>query len=207
MKTTLTYFTEDVQNLLGLSTKAKTIRKLDHQLASELYTLPAMIADRAWCELDSRLLQPICYIALKRNKDSTEQYLTYIRGKASGETRLIEKRSIGWGGHIEELPTHSVRELLTTSAVRELAEELGPDISKDSVLSQIKEQLSSPVVYWDPLDAVNMVHLAFFIVVNIDFDFTINEETGIIKDTKWINKNDLININLEPWSVALLENT
>lgn len=205
MKTTIAYFTEDVQQLLGISGHSPVYRLLEPEIANQLYSLPTVLADRSWCESDDRLLQPICYMALRKQVGKEYQYLTYQRGQNSGETRLIAKRSLGYGGHAETLPTRNVREVLSLSAIRELSEELGSSIIDPSIQLAITDQLKTPVIYWDPLDAVNKVHLAFFITLEIHKGFVISEEKGIIKDTRWTATQELEEMNLEAWSKAYLK--
>lgn len=205
MKTTIAYFTEDVQQLLGISSHSPVYRLLEPEIANQLYSLPTVLTDRSWCEKDDRLLQPICYMVLRKLVGKEYQYLTYQRGQNSGETRLILKRSLGYGGHAETLPTRNVREVLSLTAIRELSEELGPSIIDPSIQLAITDQLKTPVIYWDPLDAVNKVHLAFFITLRVQKDFVISEEKGIIKDTRWTTLLELEQMNLEGWSKAYLK--
>jgi predicted NUDIX family phosphoesterase len=58
------------------------------------------------------------------------KYLSYVRGKRAGETRLVGNRSIGIGGHInpvdDEVPLFDTdfREMYRTAVEREVAEEV-----------------------------------------------------------------------------------
>lgn len=57
------------------------------------------------------------------------KYLTYVRGKRAGETRLVAKRSIGIGGHInpgDDMPlfNDNFYEAYLTAVEREVAEEV-----------------------------------------------------------------------------------
>ena len=58
------------------------------------------------------------------------KYLTYVRGRRAGETRLVGNRSIGIGGHInptDEMPLFSADSYETTylnAVAREVAEEV-----------------------------------------------------------------------------------
>ncbi len=62
-----------------------------------------------------------------------DKYLTYVRGKRAGETRLVTKRSIGIGGHINpvdrEAPLFSAdfRDTYLAAVRREVAEEVSVD--------------------------------------------------------------------------------
>ncbi len=63
------------------------------------------------------------------------RYLTYVRGKRAGETRLVGNRSIGIGGHInpadEAMPLFrsDFREAYRTAVEREVSEEVDVEAS------------------------------------------------------------------------------
>jgi predicted NUDIX family phosphoesterase len=81
--------------------------------------------DRDGAEHDPRLKQLIPYVIL-RYRGSV---FNYVRGKLSGESRLVARRSIGLGGHIEpaDLQTplfSSDRDLYLKCAEREVNEEI-----------------------------------------------------------------------------------
>jgi predicted NUDIX family phosphoesterase len=56
----------------------------------------ALFMNRSEAEKDPSFKQLIPYVIMSHN----EKYLNYVRGKRAGETRLVSKRSIGIGGHI-----------------------------------------------------------------------------------------------------------
>lgn len=81
------------------------------------------------------------------------QYLTYVRGKRAGETRLIEKRSIGIGGHInpaDDMELFSPYDTYLNAVHREVAEEV-------SVESPYKETIVG--LLNDDSNEVGRVHL------------------------------------------------
>ncbi len=86
-----------------------------------LYFLP-----RSQAEADPAYKQLIPYVIMSNDG----KYLTYIRGKRAGETRLVGNRSIGIGGHINpgdnEVPLFDTgfREMYLTAVEREVAEEV-----------------------------------------------------------------------------------
>jgi predicted NUDIX family phosphoesterase len=57
-----------------------------------------------------------------------DRYLTYVRGKRAGETRLVGHRSMGIGGHInpvdDEVPLFGWLEAYTSAVKREVEEEV-----------------------------------------------------------------------------------
>jgi len=86
---------------------------------------PRFIA-RSKAETDPDYKQLIPYVIMAHDG----KYLTYVRGKRAGETRLVSKRSIGIGGHINpidhEAPLFGTdfREIYDTAVRREVAEEV-----------------------------------------------------------------------------------
>ncbi|MHC4260407.1 MAG: hypothetical protein ACYSTF_08385 [Planctomycetota bacterium] len=81
---------------------------------------------RPQAETDPSYKQLIPYVIMSHDG----KYLTYVRGRRAGETRLVGNRSIGIGGHINpvdyEAPlfdTH-FRQTYSTAVEREVAEEV-----------------------------------------------------------------------------------
>ncbi len=82
------------------------------------------------------------------------KYLTYIRGRRAGETRLVGNRSMGIGGHInpidnempplfdDEIPLFDTdyRELYNNAVEREVAEEVSIEAGhKDSIVALLND--------------------------------------------------------------------
>ncbi len=79
---------------------------------------------RAAAETDPRFKQLIPYVIL----GCDGKYLSYVRGQRAGEGRLIGRRSIGIGGHInpvDEMPLFGdMREAYLAAVRREVVEEI-----------------------------------------------------------------------------------
>ena len=81
---------------------------------------------RPQAEADPAYKQLIPYVIMGNDG----KYLTYVRGKRAGETRLLGNRSIGIGGHINpvdnEVPLFDTdfRQMYLTAVEREVAEEV-----------------------------------------------------------------------------------
>jgi predicted NUDIX family phosphoesterase len=80
---------------------------------------------RSQVEKDPSFKQLIPYVIMSHNG----KYLTYVRGLRAGETRLVAKRSIGIGGHInptDDMPLFNIDfyETYLTAVRREVAEEV-----------------------------------------------------------------------------------
>jgi predicted NUDIX family phosphoesterase len=81
---------------------------------------------RSRAEADPAYKQLIPYVIMTHGG----KYLSYVRGKRAGETRLLGRRSIGIGGHInpddEEMPLfdRDLTDAYFTAVKREVAEEV-----------------------------------------------------------------------------------
>ncbi len=79
---------------------------------------------RSKAETDPSFKQLIPYVIIH----SGNKFLSYVRGKAGGEKRLVGNRSIGIGGHInpiDEMPLFGdLREAYHSAVDREVAEEV-----------------------------------------------------------------------------------
>ena len=75
---------------------------------------------RSRAEADESLKQLIPYFLICHG----ERIWCYVRGKKSGEGRLVSKASIGIGGHINHLDQSFFEDLYERAAVRELEEEV-----------------------------------------------------------------------------------
>jgi predicted NUDIX family phosphoesterase len=80
---------------------------------------------RAQVEKDPSFKQLIPYVIMSHNG----KYLTYVRGSRAGESRLVAKRSIGIGGHInpvDDMPLFnaSFYETYLAAVEREVTEEV-----------------------------------------------------------------------------------
>lgn len=107
---------------------------LDHksvglvEIPDDFYKLEAHLVERDICETDTSLLQLIPYIVVYNMAGGI---FCYRRGGGGGEGRLLGKRSIGIGGHVEREPSgglvYPLSSVLLHAAERELKEELGMD--------------------------------------------------------------------------------
>jgi predicted NUDIX family phosphoesterase len=111
-------FFEQLGAFQGLSFEA------DRHLARLFAAGVPRFMPRAEAENDPRFKQLIPYVIL----GCDGKYLSYVRGQRAGEGRLIGKRSIGIGGHInpiDDMPLFGdLREAYLAAVNREVAEEL-----------------------------------------------------------------------------------
>jgi predicted NUDIX family phosphoesterase len=95
---------------------------------------------RSHAEKDPSFKQLIPYVIMTCNG----KYLSYVRGKRAGEARLIAKRSIGIGGHInptDDMPLFGdFYGTYLTAVQREVAEEVLVETSyKDKVVALLND--------------------------------------------------------------------
>jgi predicted NUDIX family phosphoesterase len=131
------------------------------KLAAELIKSDQLrFMPRSQVEDDPEFLQLIPYVILHRYEPSQWfgdkfQVFNYRRGSAGGESRLIGKRSIGIGGHVNNSDGITPRDAFRGGVWREIDEEVY--CSFDPVGSLIG-------TIYDDTDAVGRVHLG--VVIN-----------------------------------------
>jgi predicted NUDIX family phosphoesterase len=99
---------------------------------------------RAQAEEDPRFKQIIPYVLIKHE----QSLLHYVRGKGSGEKRLVAKGSIGIGGHInpvDESLFATGRQFYERAVQRELNEELKIDGAFRHGIAALLNDDSTPV--------------------------------------------------------------
>lgn len=154
----------------------------------EFYQLTPILMPRSECEVNTNYLQLIPYILICHE----DKILMYRRGQKSGEGRLVDMLSAGFGGHIDELPSmgESFQELIAREAMRELKEELGLSITLTG-----KDFDNAAVVYSDQTE-VNEVHLGLTLVVHLTDDeakqVDATAEKGIIDDLTFYDGKELM---------------
>lgn len=118
--------------------------KVKSYLQHILDTRHTRFLPRSQAEEDPRFKQIIPYVLIKRG----ESLLHYVRGKGSGEKRLVAKGSIGIGGHINPVDESlfSVgREFYESAVERELHEELKMNGTFHHQISALLNDDSTPV--------------------------------------------------------------
>ena len=121
------------------------------------------------------------------------KYLTYVRGKRAGETRLLGNRSIGIGGHINpidnQLPLFDIdyRQMYTTAVQREVAEEVTIDTDyTDNIVALLNDESNEVgsvhlgVVHYWKLAAPNVTKKEQMIT---QMEFMTPQELNDVKDS------------------------
>lgn len=122
----------------------------------------------------------------------------YVRGKASGEGRLVAKASIGIGGHINDQDEDLFGNLYETAALRELREEVTiPDGYTQRIVGLLN----------DDSNDVGKVHLGIVHVLTCPTDQVAGNEMAITSAAfKTVSEIQAMREQLETWSQICLDN-
>lgn len=127
------------------------------------------------------------------------KYLTYVRGKRAGETRLVGNRSIGIGGHINPIdnPLFGMREMYLTAVEREVDEEV--DVAGEHT-DRIVALLN------DDSNEVGSVHLGVVHLWELDSDDVTRREQ-MITQMSFMTLEELISVRdtMETWSALCVD--
>lgn len=153
----------------------------------------SVFIDRKLAEEDPSHKQIIPYILVAYRG----RFLLYRRTEKQGESRLHNKFSLGFGGHINDIDGNQETDtnVILAAMIRELNEEIFlPSVRQVSFVGFINDD-SNPVGW---------VHLGLAFVVEAASDrFAVNEPEMI--EAKWCDAKTIEDIfpNLEPWSQLL----
>jgi predicted NUDIX family phosphoesterase len=124
------------------------------------------------------------------------QYLSYVRGKRAGETRLVAKRSIGIGGHINPVDwtlfSADPYKTYLEAVQREVAEEVSVETTyKDKVVALLN----------DDSNEVGRVHLGIVHLWTLD-EPQVNKKEGMITKMGFMSIPELQKVRdtMETWS-------
>jgi predicted NUDIX family phosphoesterase len=163
---------------------------------------------RPQAEKDPTHKQLIPYVVMtcpdaQRRSASGYRYLTYVRGKRAGETRLVGNRSIGIGGHINPaddaapLFRSDFREAYRAAVEREVAEEVNVETPhRDHIVALLNDdsnevgQVHLGVVHCWLLDAPRVSRREQMIT---QMEFMTPEELRAVRD------------QMETWSQLCLD--
>ncbi len=146
---------------------------------------------RSQAERDTGFKQLIPYVLIQKGN----AWLHYVRGKASGEKRLVGKGSIGIGGHInptDESLFHRGPEFYEAALQREISEELSLNgVFPTQVLALLNDD-STPV---------GQFHLGIVHLCRLD-NLAVTKREGCITDLRFLTLKQLARRRqrLETWS-------
>jgi predicted NUDIX family phosphoesterase len=126
------------------------------------------------------------------------KYLSYVRGKRAGETRLVAKRSLGIGGHINPVDADNstlfayLYENYLTAVKREVVEEVSIETGyKDKVIALLN----------DDNNEVGQVHLGIVHLWTLD-EPKVNKKEQMITQMGFMSIPELREVRdtMETWS-------
>ncbi len=148
---------------------------------------------RSKAEANPDYKQLIPYVIITCNG----KYHTYVRGKRAGETRLVSKRSIGIGGHINPIDNETplfadFREIYNTAVQREVAEEVNIEATHtDRIVALLN----------DDTNEVGQVHLGIVHLWTLDAE-TVTRKEQMITQLTFMTPTQLNEVKetMETWS-------
>lgn len=164
------------------------------------WNLPLELADRRFCESDPTKQQLLPYIVAVNQH---EKIFCYSRGNSGTEKRLVGNKSIGLGGHVDDVPQFdmSLYSWLQDEAEREVLEEVG--LKPLAALEFVN-------LLVDRTNSVGRVHLGLLAIAHVDVPETgVAAEEGHIEKGEWLTVAELQELakngELENWSAMALE--
>jgi len=153
---------------------------------------------RPQAETDPSFKQIIPYVIMSCGN----KYLSYVRGKRAGETRLVAKRSIGIGGHINPVDGDTplfgfLRKNYDAAVQREVDEEVNVETGHtDSVIALLN----------DDSNEVGQVHLGIVHHWVLD-EPKVSKREQMIAQMSFMTLDELLQVRdtLETWSALCLE--
>jgi predicted NUDIX family phosphoesterase len=147
---------------------------------------------RPQAEKDPSFKQLIPYVIMTCNG----KYLSYIRGKRAGETRLVAKRSLGIGGHINPVDwtlfTAESYKTYLEAVQREVAEEVSVEAAyTDKIVALLN----------DDSNEVGQVHLGIVHLWTLD-EPKVNRKEQMITQMGFMSipELQLVRDTMETWS-------
>lgn len=154
---------------------------------------------RSQAEQDPSFKQIIPYVIMTHDG----KYLSYVRGKRAGETRLVAKRSIGIGGHINPIDAEYgplfayMRDNYQGAVQREVAEEVTVEAAHaDRIVALLNDESNE----------VGSVHLGIVHLWNLDAP-QVNKREQMITQMMFMTRDELEGErgSMETWSVLCLD--
>jgi len=154
---------------------------------------------RSQAEQDPSFKQLIPYVIMTHDG----KYLSYVRGKRAGETRLVAKRSVGIGGHINPIDAEFgplfayMYDSYLAAVQREVAEELAVEaVHKDRIVALLNDESNE----------VGSVHLGIVHLWSLD-EPMVSKREQMITQMAFMTPTELEaeRDSLETWSALCLD--
>lgn len=149
----------------------------------------ALFLPRYEAEENCTFLQIIPYIIIKKE----DKYFAYYRHGKSKEPRLLNKYSLGFGGHINPCDSEHSSNIILTGMLREYSEELSVKANHQPIFKGLVRDKSSQLID----------HIGLVFVVDVEDAKVLEEEKyeGI-----WMTKEELKKryIQFENWAKTII---
>ena len=174
--------------------------EVEHYLERLLRGKELEYRDRPEAEKNTQYKQLIPYVIITHE----DKYLCYQRGKRAGEQRLVNKVSIGIGGHInpcdDQMPLFcdDYSEIYKNAVAREVAEEITVECEyEDTIVGLLN----------DDSNEVGQVHLGIIHFWRLA-EPKVKKREQMICQLSFMSEKELwaIKENMETWSQLCLEN-
>jgi predicted NUDIX family phosphoesterase len=152
--------------------------------------------NRSQAEKDPSFKQLIPYVIMSYDG----KYLNYIRGKRAGETRLVSKRSIGIGGHINPIDwtlfSAEAQKTYLEAVQREIAEEVSVETTYSNNIVALLN---------DDSNEVGQVHLGVVHLWQLD-EPKVERREQMITQMSFMSPAELNEVkdSMETWSQLCL---
>jgi predicted NUDIX family phosphoesterase len=182
---------EDVGAFNGLATDVE--RYIDKLFAQGI---PRFIP-RPQAEIDPSFKQLIPYVIMT----CQGKILSYVRGKRAGETRLVAKRSLGIGGHINPVDWT----LFTTDPYKTYLEAVQREVAEE-VSVEAKYQDKVIALLNDDSNEVGQVHLGIVHLWTLD-EPKVSRKEQMITQMGFMTLTELQQVkdSMETWSQICLD--
>lgn len=119
------------------------------------------------------------------------ELLSYSRGKQSGEGRLVDNRSVGFGGHIDSMPGANFLEHLHNEISREIKEELGIALDSHRLYIGLMGAMRVSRLLHSRERPVDSVHTGLSVLLFIEEHLAAGQEftleAGCVEDLRWVS--------------------
>ncbi len=179
-------------------------------MPSDFFNIQTEMIERDLAEKDNTNLQIIPYVVLVNQEEN--RIFVYKRGTASNEDRLIDKCSIGLGGHIDIAPNswQNLVQVIAKEALRELKEEVGYEASDVETENILEGFMQASSIIFTEADEVGTVHLGVSLLLNVKPERLGQLENNVIESGKWLTFDEIAKavadkeFQLEAWSELVM---
>lgn len=165
---------------------------IDHQQFVEYLNERGRSHDRAQAEEDERFLQVIPYVVVVNRGLNPRRPFVLVgeRLKGGNESRLHNRLTLGFGGHVKRRPGQAPYDDFVTALADELNEELG--------ITDLLPTLGVQGLIVDSHDAVGRVHLGALMVLHVDGFNAVRCGEPDKLGLSWVQINLIERTELEP---------